>query len=227
MADATDYSQLPDGPTIKGKLSRDDIMMRGGMLVIALYLIITLAFPLYAMLSKSFSTYRFELSQYEFQISDEDGVFDGTVLNGAELNQQTGAIDELDLSAGSDGRIGVTGLFPDFSFRSPVLYQIRNTSDTGRFLVGSTLQDGTDWVTLDSNTFRRVQLRPVKSTGFDNFVNYFSTPALFNSIKNSLWIAVVSTIVTVILAFWFAYALNRSCMRYKGVFRLIAMAPKA
>ena len=37
MADATDYSQLPDGPTIKGKLSRDDIMMRGGMLVIALY----------------------------------------------------------------------------------------------------------------------------------------------------------------------------------------------
>ncbi|SEV89360.1 iron(III) transport system permease protein [Aliiroseovarius sediminilitoris] len=225
MADATDLSQLPGGPTIKGKLSRDDIMMRGGMLVIALYLVITLAFPLYAMLSKSFSTYRFELSQYEFQVSDEDGVFDGTVLNGAELNAQTGAIDEFDLSAGSDGRIGVTGFFPDFSFRSPVMYQIRNTSQAGRFLVGSTLQDGTDWVTLDSNTFRRVQLRPVKATGFDNFINYFSTPALFNSIKNSLWIAVVSTIVTVMLAFWFAYALNRSCMRYKGVFRLIAMAP--
>lgn len=225
MADATDLSQLPGGPTIKGKLSRDDIMMRGGMLVIALYLVITLAFPLYAMLSKSFSTYRFELSQYEFQVSDEDGVFDGTVLNGAELNAQTGAIDEFDLSAGSDGRIGVTGFFPDFSFRSPVMYQIRNTSQAGRFLVGSTLQDGTDWVTLDSNTFRRVQLRPVKATGFDNFINYFSTPALFNSIKNSLWIAVVSTIVTVTLAFWFAYALNRSCMRYKGVFRLIAMAP--
>ena len=28
-----------------------------------------------------------------------------------------------------------------------------------------------------------------------------------------------------ILAFWFAYALNRSCMRFKGFFRLIAMAP--
>ncbi|MCK8484240.1 putative 2-aminoethylphosphonate ABC transporter permease subunit [Aliiroseovarius sp. S2029] len=225
MADVTDYANLPDGPVVKGKLSRDDIMMRGGMLVIALYLVVTLAFPLYAMLSKSFSTYRFDLSQYEFQVSDENGVFDGTVLNGAELNAQTGAIDEAELSTGSDGRIGVTGFFPDFSFRSPVMYQIRNTSDQGRFLVGSTLQDGTDWVTLDSNTFRRVQLRPVKSTGFDNFVNYFSTPALFNSIKNSLWIAVVSTIVTVTLAFWFAYALNRSCMRFKGVFRLIAMAP--
>ncbi|GHF07419.1 iron ABC transporter permease [Aliiroseovarius zhejiangensis] len=225
MADVTDYANLPDGPVVKGKLSRDDIMMRGGMLVIALYLVVTLAFPLYAMLSKSFSTFRFDLSQYEFQVSDENGVFDGTVLNGAELNAQTGVIDEAELSTGSDGRIGVTGFFPDFSFRSPVMYQIRNTSDQGRFLVGSTLQDGTDWVTLDSNTFRRVQLRPVKSTGFDNFVNYFSTPALFNSIKNSLWIAVVSTIVTVTLAFWFAYALSRSCMRFKGVFRLIAMAP--
>ena len=27
------------------------------------------------------------------------------------------------------------------------------------------------------------------------------------------------------LAFWFAYALNRSCMRFKGFFRLVAMAP--
>ena len=43
--------KLPDGPVRKGKLSRDDLMMRGGMMVIALYLVITLAFPLYAMLS--------------------------------------------------------------------------------------------------------------------------------------------------------------------------------
>ncbi|MHA6265756.1 putative 2-aminoethylphosphonate ABC transporter permease subunit [Aliiroseovarius sp. CAU 1755] len=225
MAGITDATQMPAGPVVKGKLSRDDILMRGGMMVIALYLIITLALPLYAMLSKSFSTYRVELSQYEFQISDDAGVFDGTILNAEVLNQQTGGIDPADLNTGSDGRLPVTGLFPDFSFRSPVMYQVRNTSDEGRFLVGSTLQDGTDWVTLDSNTFRRVQLRPVKATGFDNFINYFSTPALFNSIKNSLWIAVISTIVTVTLAFWFAYALNRSCMRYKGVFRLIAMAP--
>ena len=31
--------------------------------------------------------------------------------------------------------------------------------------------------------------------------------------------------MTVTLAFWFAYALNRSCMRFKGFFRLVAMAP--
>ncbi|WP_247744944.1 putative 2-aminoethylphosphonate ABC transporter permease subunit [Shimia sp. R11_0] len=218
-------SELPPGKDIKGKLSRDDLMMRGGMIIIALYLVITLAFPLFSMLSKSFSTYRFELSQYEFQVSDEAGVFDGTVLTGAALNAQTEAYADSDLSTGADGRLGVTAFFPEFSFRSPVMYQIRNVVEDGRFLVGSTLYDDTTWQTLDSNTFRRVQLRPTKSTGVDNFVSYFSTPALFNSIKNSLWIAVLSTVVTVSLAFWFAYALNRSCMRFKGFFRLIAMAP--
>jgi len=222
---STNITSMPPGPIIKGKLSRDDIIMRGGMIVIALYLVVTLAFPLYAMLSKSFSTYRFELSQYEMQVSDQEGVFDGTVLNPVDLNATTGAFSDADFSAGSDSRLPVTKLFPDFSFRSPVMYQIRNAQPGGRFLVGSTLHDDTEWTTLDSNTFRRVQLRPVKSTGFDNFVNYFSTPALFNSIKNSLFIAVISTVVTVTLAFWFAYALNRSCMRFKGVFRLIAMAP--
>ncbi|WP_282027725.1 putative 2-aminoethylphosphonate ABC transporter permease subunit [Ruegeria faecimaris] len=222
---STNPGTLPAGPDIKPKLSRDDILMRGSMFVIALYLVATLILPLYTMLSKSFSTYRMELSQYEFQVSDEAGQFDGTILSADTLNEQIGAFSGTELSTGSDGRLSVTELFPDFSFRSPVMYQIRNTSDTGRFLVGSTLQDNTDWVTLDSNQFRRVQLRPVQSRGLENFVNYFSTPALFNSIKNSLWISVISTIVTVTLAFWFAYALNRSCMRFKGVFRLIAMAP--
>ncbi len=45
------------------------------------------------------------------------------------------------------------------------------------------------------------------------------------SIENSLLISAISTVITVILAFGFAYSLNRSCMRFKGLFRLIAMAP--
>jgi iron(III) transport system permease protein len=40
-----------------------------------------------------------------------------------------------------------------------------------------------------------------------------------------VWIAAISTVITVGLAFWFAYALNRSCMKFKGAFRLIAMMP--
>ena len=70
-----DVDTLPAGPIIKGKLSRDDILMRGGMAVIALYLVITLVLPLYPMFSKSFSTYRIELTQFEVQVSDEAGQF--------------------------------------------------------------------------------------------------------------------------------------------------------
>lgn len=221
----TTADTLPAGPVVKGKLSRDDILMRGGMMVIALYLVITLVLPLFAMFSKSFSTYQIELAQYEVQVSDETGQFNTPAFTLADRNNQLEAVPQDDLRTGSDGRLGATKFFPDFSFRSPVMYRIRNIDDGGRFLVGSALKDDTNWYELDSNTFRRVQLRPVKSTGIDNFVNYFSTPALFNSIKNSLMISVISTIITVTLAFWFAYALNRSCMRFKGLFRLIAMAP--
>ncbi|NNE79308.1 MAG: putative 2-aminoethylphosphonate ABC transporter permease subunit [Silicimonas sp.] len=221
----TDATALPDGPVIKGRLSRDDVIMRLGMVVIAIYLVATMVLPLWAMLSKSFSTFKFDLSGYEIQVSDEAGSFEGTILTPAELNAELGVLELGDLDAGSDSRMGLTQFFPDFSFRSPVMYRVRNTTDAGRFLVGSELKTGTEWIELDSNTFRRVQMRPVKSTGLGNFVSYFSTPALFNSIKNSLMIAVISTVITVTLAFWFAYALNRSCMRFKGAFRLVAMAP--
>ena len=210
---------------VKAKLSRDDIIMRGGMIVIALYLGISLVFPLYSMFSKSFSTFQYDLSKFEVQVSDDTGQFPPTIVSLESLNGELEAISNDELSTGSGGRLGVTMFFPDFSFRSPVMYRIRNVDNQGRFLVGSTLVTGTDWQELDSNTFRRVQLRPVLSTGLSNFINYFSTPALFKSIQNSIFISVISTIITVILAFWFAYALNRSCMRFKGFFRLIAMAP--
>ena len=216
---------LPPGPIVVKKLSRDDVLMRGGMIVIALYLVITLVLPLYVMFSKSFSTYRMELGQYEIQVSNETGQFDKATFTLAERNEQLGVMPASDLSASSGDRLGATKFFPDFSFRSPIKYRIRNSEEGGRFLVGSTLKDDTAWHELDSNTFRRVQLRPVKSTGVGNFVNYFSTPALFKSIQNSLTIALVSTLITVVLAFWFAYALNRSCVRFKGLFRLIDMAP--
>jgi iron(III) transport system permease protein len=199
--------------------------MRGGMAVIALYLVISLVFPLYSMFSKSFSTFQYDLSKFEVQVSDDAGQFSPAKANLQSLNDELQALSNAELSTGSGGRLGVTVFFPDFSFRSPIMYRIRNVDQQGRFLVGSTLVTGTDWQELDSNNFRRVQLRPVRSTGLSNFINYFSTPALFKSIQNSIFISIISTIITVILAFWFAYALNRSCMRFKGFFRLIAMAP--
>ncbi len=213
------------GKKVKPKLGTDDWLMRGFIALIAIYLFVALAFPLYAMLSKAFSTYRFDLSQYEFQISDETGVFDGTVVSAAALNEELGAVSDAELISGSGDRLAVTKFFPDFSFRSPVRYKIHGTIADAVFLIGSERYTGTVWQEVDSNLFRKVVLRPVKSTGLSNFGQYFSTPSLVRSIQNSLLISAISTVITVSLAFLFAYSLNRSCMRFKGIFRLIAMAP--
>ncbi|HYN39708.1 MAG TPA: putative 2-aminoethylphosphonate ABC transporter permease subunit, partial [Rhodospirillales bacterium] len=58
-----------------------------------------------------------------------------------------------------------------------------------------------------------------------NYVAYFSNPALSQSIGNSLFIAVVSTTITTVLAFLYAYGLSRTCLPGKGVFRAIATIP--
>ena len=61
--------------------------------------------------------------------------------------------------------------------------------------------------------------------GLANYVHYFSTPALFESVWNSLFVAVVSTAIVLPLAFVYAYALQRSCMRWKGLFQALALIP--
>jgi iron(III) transport system permease protein len=61
--------------------------------------------------------------------------------------------------------------------------------------------------------------------GVANYVRYFSTPALVQSIGNSLWVASLSTVVTVPLAFGYAYALTRSRMRLRGLFKTVALVP--
>ena len=61
--------------------------------------------------------------------------------------------------------------------------------------------------------------------GFENYQSYFSNPALVYSIYNSLFISIITMVITISLAFVFAYALTKSCMIGKGVFRSIAMIP--
>ena len=61
--------------------------------------------------------------------------------------------------------------------------------------------------------------------GLANYVRYFSTPALFQSIGNSLWVSILSTLITVPLAFVYAYALTRSLMPLRGFFKTVALVP--
>src|SRR5688572_22056301 len=59
----------------------------------------------------------------------------------------------------------------------------------------------------------------------DNFAAYLQTPALVHSLWNSVWVALVVTLAIVPAAFVFAYALTRSCLPGKGIFRTIALTP--
>jgi iron(III) transport system permease protein len=61
--------------------------------------------------------------------------------------------------------------------------------------------------------------------GLQNYIYYFSTPALFDSVWNSLFIALLSTAIVLPIAFVYAYALQRSCMRWKGLFQALALIP--
>ncbi len=61
--------------------------------------------------------------------------------------------------------------------------------------------------------------------GLANFVAYAKTPALLDSLWNSLWVSALVSLVTVPAAFGFAYALTRTGMRCKALFRSITLIP--
>jgi iron(III) transport system permease protein len=72
---------------------------------------------------------------------------------------------------------------------------------------------------------KSVQDREGAFVGLTNFAQYFTNPALSGAVGNSLWVSALATAITIGLAFGYAYALNRSCIPFKGFFRLIAMLP--
>jgi iron(III) transport system permease protein len=61
--------------------------------------------------------------------------------------------------------------------------------------------------------------------GLANYIAYFSTPALVQSLWNSIWISLLSTVIVVSLAFVYAYALTRTKIPMKALFTAIALLP--
>lgn len=216
---------LPSGRAPSLKLDRDAVIKRALIVIIALYLIVSLALPLYTMLSKSFVTYSFDLAQYEIQISDENGQNFGPVQTLAQLNAAGKALDLDAIPGGNMARLSAPDLLSDFSFRSAVIYRLRSASDQGIWQEGAKKVHSAEWIDYSARDFRRIALQPVPTRSLQNYVDYFTNPALAGSIGNSLKVALISTVMTVGLAFGFAYALSRSCMRFKGTMRLIAMMP--
>jgi iron(III) transport system permease protein len=72
---------------------------------------------------------------------------------------------------------------------------------------------------------KSAQDRAGEWVGLANFIEYFHTPALLRSVWNSLWVSTLVTATVIPLAFTFAYALTRSRMPLKALFRNVALVP--
>jgi iron(III) transport system permease protein len=58
-----------------------------------------------------------------------------------------------------------------------------------------------------------------------NYADYFTNPRIFRSLTNSLFVSFITTIITTVLAFFFAYGLTRTTIPGKGIFYTISTFP--
>jgi iron(III) transport system permease protein len=72
---------------------------------------------------------------------------------------------------------------------------------------------------------RSVEDKAGAGVGFANFATYLASPAFGRSATNTLTFAALTTLIVVPLAFGFAYAIQRSCIPLKRVWRNIALIP--
>lgn len=61
--------------------------------------------------------------------------------------------------------------------------------------------------------------------GLQNFKEYLASETLLNSLKNTIFVSVVSTAISLTLALVYAYALTRTKVKFKGLLKSIAMFP--
>ncbi len=59
----------------------------------------------------------------------------------------------------------------------------------------------------------------------EHYISYFTNPRMFRSLTNSLVVSCVTTVITTLLAFFFAYGLTRTTIRGKGIFYTISTLP--
>lgn len=210
---------LPRGLSLDGEWGT-----RALMLVIALYLVASLVLPLYAMLSKSFETYRFQLQFVEMQQEAGNRWREGVPL--AALADRQALAGALAIAPTERTRIPLSALLPQETEQPEGLWRVRDLSpDGGMLLHDGSLVPAGSWLELRGQDMRRVLLRPVAETGLGNYLAYVTTPSLRQSAINSIAVSLVTTIVVIPLAFLFAYALTRSRMPLKGLFRTVAMMP--
>ncbi|MFC0274573.1 putative 2-aminoethylphosphonate ABC transporter permease subunit [Metabacillus herbersteinensis] len=61
--------------------------------------------------------------------------------------------------------------------------------------------------------------------GIENFIKYFQTQALVQSLQNTVFVSTITTVLSVSLAFAYAFAIVRTNMKAKSFFRYAALLP--
>ncbi len=64
-----------------------------------------------------------------------------------------------------------------------------------------------------------------ESFTLENYVKYFQNPRISRSLYNSFYVSIITMVITTVLAFFYAYALQRTTIRGKGFFYIIAFMP--
>ena len=61
--------------------------------------------------------------------------------------------------------------------------------------------------------------------GLENFTSYLATRGFKVALKNSLLVSITATIISMTLAFIYAYGINRTNIKRKGLFQWLALLP--
>ncbi|MEP9348103.1 putative 2-aminoethylphosphonate ABC transporter permease subunit [Xanthobacter sp. KR7-225] len=213
-------------PAIRPKVGRDDKLMLVFVLMIGLYLVVSLALPLGFMLWKSTEVRAFAYGAVEIEVNVGQGPVPlGTLEQAAP---RLGLIAPVEQARRSTS-LTAAQLFPDGRFEGQQVTAVRmrlsGGADDGVLERAGEAAASGQWVEAGARDLRRLVLRAGTRRSLGNYIAYFSNPALTRSIANSLIVSLATTAITVLLAFGFAYALQRTCMPLKGLFRTIAVVP--
>ena len=211
------------GTRIRPKVAGDELIQRGLLGLVMLYLLVALVLPLSLVGIKALQTFHFPLEQISVDFrKDGAWVQQGTL---ADWAQKSGFTQNPDLMPSERSRIEPASIIPKRERRDIEAVRLSDTSAAGGLIVIEGKPTLGRTIEVEKSAFGSVQMKPAMAYGLDNFAFYFRTASLRQSIFNSLIVAILVAGIVTPLSFAFAYGLMRTHMRGKGIFRLIASIP--
>ncbi|GBD45158.1 Sulfate transport system permease protein CysW [bacterium HR40] len=205
------------------RLAVDLWLARALFWALVLWLVVALALPLFALLRKSFEVYRFSFAEVALEVQ-RNGVWQpqGTLAEWVARHP----LPEDGPRPTERSRQPLARLLPEDVRTGVAAIRLRDLSaGGGLLLVEGRLSAPGEIIEASPASIGRIFIRPVADFGLDNYRYYFTTPTLRRSLVNSLTVATLTTLIVVPLAFLYAYAIARSHMPGRALFKLVALAP--